>query len=98
MCESDITHLGAIQMALSKNNGLEPPLPRYVRARELIDAGIVGSYTALDRLIRNHGFPSGILLSPNVRAWPVDAVQHWLTTRPHERRKFVPRKREIEAT
>jgi predicted DNA-binding transcriptional regulator AlpA len=80
-------------MAFSKKE-LESPLPRYVRARELINAGIAGSYTALSRLIRDHGFPAGVLMSPNVRAWPINEVDTWLTSRPHDRKPAPPRKRE----
>jgi predicted DNA-binding transcriptional regulator AlpA len=83
-------------MGFSKDES-EAPLPRYVRARDLINSGIVGSYTALDRLIRNHQFPLGILLSPNTRAWTVEEIETWLATRPTARKRGPARKREAEA-
>jgi hypothetical protein len=46
-----------------------------VRFRDLRAAGIVDSWQQLFRLIEDYGFPSGQLLSPNVRAWDRDAVR-----------------------
>jgi hypothetical protein len=65
------------------------PLPRFVRYRHLQDAGIIDSWQTLCRLIDEHGFPPGIFLSPNVRAWNVDEVERWLAGRPSQR-KPVP--------
>jgi predicted DNA-binding transcriptional regulator AlpA len=48
----------------------------------------------LMRAINLHGFPPGIMVTPNRRAWFVDEVEQWLASRPiaHERssrnRKF----------
>jgi predicted DNA-binding transcriptional regulator AlpA len=65
------------------------PLPRFVRYHHLQDAGITDSWKTLYRLIDEYGFPPGIFISPNVRAWNVDDVERWLAGRPTER-KAVP--------
>jgi hypothetical protein len=51
--------------SINENTGL----PHYVRFRDLRAAGIVDNWQQLFRLIEDYGFPSGQLLSPNVRAW-----------------------------
>jgi predicted DNA-binding transcriptional regulator AlpA len=58
------------------------PLPRFVRYRDLVAAGITASWTQLLRLIESEGFPSGRMLSPNTRAWTVDEIAGWLDARP----------------
>jgi predicted DNA-binding transcriptional regulator AlpA len=75
------------------------PLPRFVRYRHLHEAGIAASWKSLYELIDKYGFPPGIFISPNVRAWDVSDVERWLAKRPSER-KAVPsrwhREREIQ--
>jgi predicted DNA-binding transcriptional regulator AlpA len=61
----------------------EPCLARYVRFRDLVAAGIVYNWPTLLRLIDREGFPVGIWLGPNTRAWRVDEVESWLANRPH---------------
>jgi hypothetical protein len=84
------------------------PLPRhcapdtrlstFVRFRDLVDANIVRNWPTLLRLIAEDGFPSGIMLGRNTRAWPLDEVEAWLAERPTAK-KVVPlspgRKRQI---
>jgi hypothetical protein len=62
----------------------------YVRFKDLVDAGLVGSWTQLQRLIRHENFPIGILLSANARAWKLSSVEAWAASRPSAR-KPVPR-------
>jgi predicted DNA-binding transcriptional regulator AlpA len=64
-------------------------LPVYVRARDIRDAGIARNWPTLTRLIEEEGFPRGVMLSPNIRAWRLDEIEQWLETRPVER-KPVP--------
>jgi predicted DNA-binding transcriptional regulator AlpA len=64
-------------------------LPIYVRFHDLTAAGIVGSWTQLLRMIEGESFPPGVLLSANIRAWRIDEIEHWLSTRPTAR-KMVP--------
>ena len=67
-----------------------PRLPVFIRMRHLREAGIVDSWQQLGRLIAEYGFPTGVLLSPNVRAFDKAEVERWLANRPVERKK-IPR-------
>jgi predicted DNA-binding transcriptional regulator AlpA len=60
-----------------------------VRFADIQAAGIARSWTQLNRLIDDDGFPVGVMLSPNIRAWELAHVMAWLATRPTER-KPVP--------
>ena len=62
----------------------ENDLPAYARFKGLLERGIVDSYQGLRHLIKNEGFPPGILLGPSTRAWRIDEVNAWLATRPVE--------------
>jgi predicted DNA-binding transcriptional regulator AlpA len=64
-------------------------LPVFVRFRDIRAAGIATSWTQLNKLIDEDGFPIGVMLSPNIRAWRVNEIEAWLATRPTER-KGVP--------
>jgi predicted DNA-binding transcriptional regulator AlpA len=66
-----------------------PPLSRYIRYRDLVVAGIVGSWMQLHRMILAEGFPEGIMLSANIRAWRADDIERWLASRPTAR-KLMP--------
>ncbi len=57
---------------------------RYLRYSDLVERGIVNNRATLYRWIRRHGFPAGVLLGPNSRAWPEDAVMRWLESRSTE--------------
>ncbi len=57
----------------------------YLRYTDLVERQIVNNRTTLQRWIRNYGFPSGVLLGPNSRAWPADQVDAWLEERASER-------------
>jgi hypothetical protein len=65
-------------------------LPTFVRYRDLQAAGIVGNWVQLRVLIDEHGFPPGVLLSPNVRAWDASEVKAWLDARPVQRKLMPP--------
>jgi hypothetical protein len=75
----------------------QPPkdaaLPTFCRYRDLVDAKIVTSWMQLNRLIDDHGFPSGQMLSANIRIWRVDQVDRWLSERPTDRKIIPPAKR-----
>lgn len=53
----------------------------YLRFDDLRDRRIVRNRTTLYRWINELGFPGGILLGPNTRAWPEDEVDAWLAAR-----------------
>jgi hypothetical protein len=65
------------------------PLPQFVRFRDLRSSGIVDNWQQLFRLIEDHNFPAGRLISPNARAWTVDEVTSWIASRPTERKKVT---------
>jgi hypothetical protein len=74
----------------------ETRLPSYCRYKDLRDAGIVNSWEQLRRMMEEQGFPAGLLLSANVRAWEIEKVTHWLDERPTARKKIAPRKDKSE--
>jgi predicted DNA-binding transcriptional regulator AlpA len=55
---------------------------QFMRFRDLKEAGLVDNRPALKRMIVECGFPPGILLSTNTRAWRTDEIAAWLATRP----------------
>jgi predicted DNA-binding transcriptional regulator AlpA len=57
----------------------------YLRFSDLQERGIVKHWLTLRRWIEREGFPPGILLGPNTRAWPETDVERWLESRPIER-------------
>jgi predicted DNA-binding transcriptional regulator AlpA len=71
------------------DDGARRVLPVYVRFRDINAAGIAKNWPTLTRLIEEEGFPPGVMLSPNIRAWKLDNITAWLATRPVER-KPVP--------
>jgi predicted DNA-binding transcriptional regulator AlpA len=72
-------------------------LPIFVRYKDLVAAGICDSYRQLYNMIDNDGFPPGVLLSPNVRAWNVADIEEWLSTRPTARKVIAPHRAKEEA-
>ena len=54
---------------------------KFYRFSDLKAAGIVSNRMTLSRWIRSYGFPKGILLGPNTRAYEVEAVESWLRSR-----------------
>jgi predicted DNA-binding transcriptional regulator AlpA len=67
-------------------------LPVLCRFRDLQAAGITDNWPHLLRMIDNEAFPEGILLSRNIRAWPVAEVRRWLAARPTARKVVNPRR------
>jgi predicted DNA-binding transcriptional regulator AlpA len=67
-------------------------LPLYIRYRDLAAAGIVASWNQLFKMIDTEGFPAGVLLSPNIRAWKLADVEEWLAKRPSGRRPIRGKK------
>src|SRR5262249_47416891 len=53
--------------------------------------GIVSNRQTLSRWIRYEGFPEGVLLGPNSRAWLEDGVLAWLESRRHTQHQKRPR-------
>jgi predicted DNA-binding transcriptional regulator AlpA len=53
-----------------------------LRFADLKARGIVKNWMTLKRWIEKEGFPPGIKLAANTRAFPEDDVMQWLATRP----------------
>ena len=53
-----------------------------LRFADLKARGLVRNWTTLINWIKREGFPPGILLGPNTRAWPEDEIEAWLASRP----------------
>jgi len=62
----------------------ENDLPTLVRFEDLRQRGIVTTWAGLRHLQVHAGFPLGRLLGPSSRAWTIDEVNAWLTSRPVE--------------
>lgn len=71
---------------MSTSDTAAPRLTVYVRYADLVAAGIVSNYSQLIHLIDREGFPGGVLLAPNTRAFELHLVQAWLASRPTARR------------
>jgi hypothetical protein len=54
----------------------------WLRFSDLKARGIVGNWQTLTRWIEQEGFPAGVMLGPNTRAWSEAEVQAWLDARP----------------
>jgi predicted DNA-binding transcriptional regulator AlpA len=76
--------------AISRESAPPTTLPTYLRYKDLVAHNVVRSWAQLLRLIDQQDFPSGVMLSPNVRAWTVQEVDAWLTSRPTKRKVPPP--------
>jgi len=54
---------------------------KFVRFRDLKERRIVENWPTLLRWIETQGFPPGVRLGPNLRAWPEPEVEAWLNSR-----------------
>jgi hypothetical protein len=66
------------QRSAADDGGL---IPKYIRFADLKERGIAGNWPFLLRLIDKCGFPAGVMLSENTRAWTETEVAAWLATR-----------------
>jgi predicted DNA-binding transcriptional regulator AlpA len=64
---------------------------KFLRFRDLQEAGIVASWPMLSRRIERDGFPPGRKLGPNTRVWTEQEVRAWLDSRPTTRKAAPPR-------
>jgi predicted DNA-binding transcriptional regulator AlpA len=55
---------------------------KLIRYNDLVAKGVVASRMTLWRLIREHNFPEGKLITPNARAWDEAEVDEWIAGRP----------------
>jgi predicted DNA-binding transcriptional regulator AlpA len=54
---------------------------KFVRFRDLKQRRIVENWPTLLRWIQTEGFPPGMRLGPNRRAWPESEVEAWIDSR-----------------
>jgi predicted DNA-binding transcriptional regulator AlpA len=52
-----------------------------LRYDDLKRSGVVNNRATLYRWIKHHGFPPGVLIGPNSRAWAEKDVLDWLSLR-----------------
>ena len=55
---------------------------KWLRFPDLVGRGIINSRMTLHRLIRDHEFPPGVLITPNARAWDEAEVDERIASRP----------------
>ncbi len=53
-----------------------------LRFSDLKARGIVSNWVTLRNWVEKEGFPPGVKLGPNTRAWPADEIEAWLARRP----------------
>jgi predicted DNA-binding transcriptional regulator AlpA len=63
---------------------------KYISYPGLVDKGAVNSRMTLWRMIRDHGFPEGIMITPNRRVWDEAAVDAWIASRPTSKKLGTP--------
>lgn len=71
---------------------------KLIRYNDLVEMGIVASRMTLWRLIREHGFPEGILITPNARAWDLADVNLWISSRPAARKASTRKSARSDST
>jgi predicted DNA-binding transcriptional regulator AlpA len=64
---------------------------KLLRYTDLVARGIVNSRMTLKRLIDSQDFPTGVLITPNSRAWDETAVDAWIANRPIARKQSAPK-------
>jgi len=57
-------------------------LPKLLRFNDLRTMRVVTNWPTLRRWIDEQGFPPGLMVGPNTRAWTEDSVAEWLASRP----------------
>jgi predicted DNA-binding transcriptional regulator AlpA len=58
---------------------------KWIRYNDLVAKGVTSSRMTLKRLIDFQGFPPGVLITPNARAWDELEVDKWVANRPTAR-------------
>jgi predicted DNA-binding transcriptional regulator AlpA len=65
---------------------MESRTVKLIHYADLVAKGIVNSRMTLKRIIDNQGFPPGIRVTPNSRAWIEEDVDAWIVGRPSARK------------
>lgn len=78
-----------------------------LRFRDLRARGIIANWPSLKARIERDGFPPGMMIGANTRAWREDEIDAWIASRPvvgpaprgaAKQRRGRPRKASSEAT
>ena len=56
----------------------------WLRFKDLKRLQIVENHVTLKRWTEREGFPPGVMLGPNTRAWRRSWIEQWLASRPTE--------------
>lgn len=67
-------------------------LPKFLRFADLRERGVVRNRPALNKLIKDRGFPKGQQLGPNTRVWTETEVTDWVKSRPTDLKPAHPLK------
>jgi predicted DNA-binding transcriptional regulator AlpA len=54
---------------------------KFLRFKDLKQRGVVRNWTTLSRLVREQGFPPGVRIGAQARAWGEDEIEAWLRSR-----------------
>jgi predicted DNA-binding transcriptional regulator AlpA len=73
------------------DKGVDYRSKRYISYPGLVDKGAVNSRMTLWRMIREHGFPAGLMITPNRRVWAEDEVDAWIASRPTAKKLGTPK-------
>lgn len=79
--------------SFSDEDKADSALPVMCRFQDLVGANITKNWPHLLRLIDDEGFPPGVMLSKNIRAWVVADINKWLAARPTARKMVAPARR-----
>jgi predicted DNA-binding transcriptional regulator AlpA len=55
---------------------------KWLRFHNLVERGLVRSWPALRRKIQSQGFPPGVMIGPNSRAWDEAEIEAFEASRP----------------
>jgi Prophage CP4-57 regulatory protein (AlpA) len=90
---------------LTVKNSREECVVNYLRFADLKARGVVKNWTTLARLVNEQGFPAGVRLGAQTRAWDEAEVAAWLEARriaspagPHRPRSFAKSNTLADAT
>ena len=61
--------------------GMQCSMFKFLRYPDLVERGIVSNRATLSRWIKHHGFPPGLLIGPNSRAWLEAEIDEWVVER-----------------
>lgn len=67
---------------------------RMLRFPDLVARGLFNSRMTLKRAIDSQGFPPGVLITPNSRAWDEAEIDVWIASRPTARKTAAVRETE----